>query len=220
MKRSLSLSTLLLWSISAMFISAEEKLVDQPLVQKTSETQYQIGKVSLNKETREIRFPAVTHITDSASIIEYLITHSTGEKIHETLLTTEAKPIHINLAFKLLSYRESQALLDPSTKLDPASRFSIHVSHQGQTTPITSWLQHRDTRKPMPLTPWIYNGSTISKKQFMAELNGNIFSVITESSSLANYAGEDRHDDDLWFPASGTPKSGTAVTVIIKPWKH
>lgn len=207
------------WSIIAHPVIAQVESQTHPLVKKISDTQYKIGNVLLDKATREISFPATTHITDSETIIEYLITHTNGEKVHETLLTTETSPLQINLAFKLLNYPESQGLLIPNTKLDLAARFSIHVSHEGKTTPITSWLQHRDTRKPMPLTPWVYNGSFITQKRFMAELNGNIFSIISEPSSLGNYAGEDRQDDTLWFPSTRTPQSGTQVIVIIKPWK-
>lgn len=191
-----------------------------PVIQKVSETEYSIGKVSLHKDTREINFPAITHITDPETLIEYLITHTSGEKTHETLLTTEASPTNINIAFKLLSYPESKGLLAPNSKLDFASKFSIHVTYNEKTVPLSSWLKSRITRKPMPLTPWVYNGSYLSREKFMAEINGNIFSIITEPSSLGNYAGDDRHDDTLWFPARQIPKEGVNVTVTIKPWEN
>ncbi|MDC0088305.1 YdjY domain-containing protein [Akkermansiaceae bacterium] len=219
MKRSLYFILTIGWSVVTQPVTVQAEVQAHPLVKQISETKYKIGKVHLDKATREITFPATTHVTDSETVIEYILTHSTGEKTHETLLTTDVQPIQINLAFKLLNYPESQGLLIPNTKLDLAARFSIHVSHEGKNTPITSWLQHRDTRKPMPLTPWVYNGSFITRKRFMAEFNGNIFSIISEPSSLGNYAGEDREDDTLWFPSSRTPKPGTQVTVTIKPWK-
>lgn len=190
-----------------------------PLVEKTSADTYQIGLISLNKKTREIRLPAVTHITDSSSIVEYLLTRNNGEKIHETLLTTAASPLNINIALKLLSYPQSQSLFEEDTHPDEAAKIDIQVSHEGKVTPITNWLQHRDTSKPMPHTPWLYNGSITRNQQFMAELNGNILSIILEPSSLANYAGEDRHESNLWLPATRTPKAGTPVTVILKPWQ-
>ena len=82
----------------------------EALVKKISATIYQVGKVTLNKETREISMPAHTNITDPETIIEYLLVHFNGEKIHESLLTTEADPTHINIAFKLLDYQESLEL--------------------------------------------------------------------------------------------------------------
>jgi hypothetical protein len=83
--------------------SVEDKpqsTADTPLVKKISPHQYQIGIISLNKETREICIPAQTNITKPESVIEYLLVHSNGEKIHESLLTTAADPTHINIALK------------------------------------------------------------------------------------------------------------------------
>jgi len=209
----------------------------EPLVKKTSPSSYQIGKVKLNKDTREITFPAQTNITDPETFIEYLLVHLNGEKVHESLLVTEAAPTHINLALKLLNYKESPELFrmlkkdgTPGEKypvvaddLKKAARFSVHVSRkQGEetkTVPVTDWLQHRTTKKPMPNTPWVYNGSYIHNKKFKAKVTGSIFTIFPDEGSIANYPGEDREDDTIWFPAPRIPREGTALTVTLKPWK-
>ena len=216
MKRSLLFFTI--FAIAVSHLCADENTIDSA-IQKISDSQYQIGLVTLDKSTRQISFPASVHISDTETIIEYLITHSTGEKVHETLLITEAEPTHINLAFKLLSYPESQELFRNDSEPLEESKLAIEITIESKTTPITSWLQHRVTKKPMPNTPWIYNGSYISKKQFMAQTNGNIFSILTEPSSIGNYAGDDRADDTLWFPSARIPETGSEVTVTVKPWK-
>ena len=164
----------------------------EALVKKVSPSIYQIGKVTLNKETREISMPAHTNITDPETIIEYLLVHFNGEKIHESLLTTEADPTHINIAFKLLNYQESLELFrvrkpDGSISdkytvvaedIKKAARFSVHITWKDGTTektmPVTQWIYNQASKKNMPPTPWIYNGSYIYEKKFDAKLSGSI----------------------------------------------
>jgi hypothetical protein len=219
--------------------SVEDKpqsTADTPLVKKISPHQYQIGIISLNKETREICIPAQTNITKPESVIEYLLVHSNGEKIHESLLTTAADPTHINIALKLLNYRESQELFRlrnpdgfftdqyPTVAEDikKAARFSIQITWQDgtleKTIPVTDWIYNEATQKPMVSAPWIYNGSYIYEKAFNAKLTGSIITIYPNEGAIANYSGDDRNDDTLWSPAKSTPEEGTPVKVTLKPW--
>ena len=208
----------------------------EPLVKKISATIYQVGKVTLNKETREISMPAHTNITDPETIIEYLLVHFNGEKIHESLLTTEADPTHINIAFKLLDYQESLELFrvrkadgsisDKYTVVakdtKKAARFSVHITWKDGTTektmPVTRWIYNQASKKNMPPTPWIYNGSYIYEKKFDAKLSGSIITIFPNIGAIANYSGDDRNDDNLWSPSPNTPEEGTPVKVTLKPW--
>src|SRR6266404_3082213 len=56
---------------------------------------FQLGKVRFDKKERIVSFPASINQTEAA--IEYLIVTSYG-KTHESLLSTEAEPYHIQLA--------------------------------------------------------------------------------------------------------------------------
>ncbi|MBT8044337.1 MAG: hypothetical protein KJO79_05245, partial [Verrucomicrobiae bacterium] len=114
----------------------------EPLVKKISPSTYQIGRILINKETRKITLPASTKITDPDSIIEYLLVHENGEKVHETLLVTPAEPTHVNIALKLLNYKESLELFpiikedgtptdkypDVPDEIKKAARFTIQVT--------------------------------------------------------------------------------------------
>ena len=208
----------------------------EPLVKKISANTYLIGKVRLNKDTREIILPAQTNITNPDTPLEYLLVHLNGEKIHESLLITEADPTHVNIALKLLNYKESPELFrlpradgTPSEKypvvpadIKKAARFGVHLTWKGdkgkQTFPVTQWLQNRVTKKPMPETPWVYNGSYIHEKKFHAKLTGNILTIFPDMGSIANYPGQERWDDTLWLPAPNIPQEGTPVTLTLKPW--
>ncbi|NWK57155.1 hypothetical protein HW115_16150 [Verrucomicrobiaceae bacterium N1E253] len=208
----------------------------KPMVKKISGDTYQIGKITFNKSTREIHLDTMTNIVDPGTPLEFLLCHSNGEKVHESLLVTEADPTHLNIALKLLNYKESQELfrqLKPDHTLEDhypvvadtirkAARFTVHLTWKAEgkekTAPITQWLQHRITEKPMPATPWVYNGSYVWEGKFKAKLNGNILAIFPNESALANYPGADREDDTLWLPAERLPREGSKVTVILKPW--
>lgn len=209
----------------------------RPLVKKISPCVFQVGKVTFNQVTREIVIPANTNITDPESIIEYLLVHYNGEKIHESLLTTEAEPTNINIALKLLNYKESRELFrvrnpdgsfsdkypDVAEDIKLAARFVIHITwNEGdteKTIPVTQWIYNKSAKKNMSPTPWVYNGSYIYERKFNAQLTGSIFTIFPNSGAIANYPGDDRDDDTLWTPSSETPEEGTPVKVILKPWR-
>lgn len=213
-----------------------EKL--EPLVRKISSSLYQIGLIKLNKDTREITLPAQTNITDPGTLLEYLLVHSNGEKIHESLLVTEADPMHLNIALKLLNYKESPELFSlpredgtPSGKfpevdkeLKAAARLGVYITREEnkvqKTTPATQWIQHSATGKPMPSTPWVYTGSYIHENKFNAKLTGNMLTIFHDQGSIAGYPGKDRWDDTLWLPSPGLPEVGAPVTVTLKPWPN
>ncbi|MDG1358096.1 MAG: YdjY domain-containing protein [Akkermansiaceae bacterium] len=210
--------------------------VDQPLVKKISPHLFKIGLISFNKETREIHIPAQTNITKPEIVIEYLLVHFNGEKIHESLLTTEAKPTNINIALKLLNYKESQELFripNPngtlsdkypivSEEVKKAARFKILITWKDneltKTIPITDWIYNESTQKNMKHTPWIYNGSFIHEKSFNAKLTGSIVAIYNNIGAIANYSGDDRNDDSLWSPSKNTPDEGTPIKVTLQPW--
>ena len=209
---------------------------DKPLVKKIAPQLYQIGVISFNKETREVYIPAQTNITDPSAVIEYLLVHSNGEKIHESLLTTAADPTHINIALKLLDYKESQELFRlrdakgfftekypiVADDIKKAARFEIFITWKDEqkekTIPVTDWIYNQATEQNMITVPWIYNGSFIHKKAFNAKLTGSIITIYPNSGAIANYSGDDRSDDSLWTPSKNTPEEGTSVKVTLKPW--
>lgn len=208
----------------------------KPLVQKLKDGNYQIGKITFNKDTRAITLPARTNIVVADTFLEYLLVHLNGEKVHESLLVSEADPTHLNIALKLLSYKESPELFrvdkadgTPSDKypvvadeIRKAARFGIFVTWKDQgvekTRPITQWIQHNGNKKAMPATPWVYNGSYVHNSKFKAKLTGSMFSIFPDSGAVANYPGDDRDDDTIWVPAANLPREGSAVKVTLKPW--
>jgi hypothetical protein len=207
-----------------------------PSVVKLSETKYQIGAVTFDHKTREIRFPAKVNMEEG--LIEYLIVLAQG-KVHEALLITEISPTHLNLAFSLLRFTASRELFvipdedgrltdkypDVPAAIKAGARIAIDVEwdDQGRTrrVPINDWIQHAVKTTAMDAGPWVYSGSDFNEGKYIPEMTGDIASILVSPAAIVNYPGTDNQDDTAWvaFPKR-VPPPETNVTVIIAPYSN
>ena len=207
----------------------------RPSVKKIDETRYQIGGVSFDEKSREIRFPAKVNMTEG--LLECLIVHLNG-KVHEALLITEISPTDLNLAFTLLRYppsRELYPLLEedgaasnkfPEVPADIKARARVAIDVEWtmdgklRRVPINEWIQHAVKSTSMAAGPWVYGGSEFSAGKFIPETSGDIAAIFLAMSALINYPGDDNHSDDVWTPfPKRVPPVETNVTVIIAPYQ-
>jgi len=208
----------------------------KPSVTKLDGTRYQIGAVIFDEKTREIRFPTKVNMTEG--LLEFLIVHQNG-KVHESLLSTEISPTHLNLALTLLHYRPSRELCPlpnetggasdkfPEVPADvkAAARVTIEVewSDAGKVRriPVNEWIQHGVKATSMPAGPWVYGGSDFYEGKFSAETTGDVAAIFISPSALLGYPGDDNNNDDVWTPfQKRVPALGTNVTVIITPYQN
>ena len=207
----------------------------KPSVKKLDATHYQIGGVSFDENTREIRFPTKVNLTEG--LLEYLIVHQSG-KVHEALLSTEISPTDLNLAFTLLRYPPSRELYPlpeedgaasskfPTVPADVKARARITIDVEWtldgklRRVPINEWIQHAVKSTSMPAGPWVYGGSEFSEGKFIPETSGDIAAIFLAMSALINYPGDDNNSDDVWAPfPKRVPPVETNVTVIIAPYQ-
>jgi hypothetical protein len=207
-----------------------------PSVKKLDATRYQIGEVIFDQKFREIRFPAKVNMTEG--LLEFLVVHQNG-KVHESLLSTEISPTHLNLAFTLLRYAASKELYplpnetggtsdnypEVSAEIKAASRVTVEVewSDNGEIrrVPVNEWIQHAVKSTAMPAGPWVYGGSDFYEGKFNAETSGDIAAIFLSMQALINYPGDDNINDTVWmaFPKR-VPPEGTNITVIIAPYQN
>lgn len=207
----------------------------KPVIETIDETRLRIGEVTLDRKTREIRFPTQVNMTDG--LLEFLVVHEKG-KVHEALLVTTISPTHLNLAFKLLRYPASPELYplpsetggasgefpDVAPEVKAGARVTIDVEWKDPKTgetrrmPVNDWIQHSVKTTAMPPGPWVYGGSVIEDGAYVPESTGDIAAIFIAPSALINYPGDDNRDDTVWLPFTNrVPEIGTNVTVIIAP---
>ncbi len=206
----------------------------KPSLIKLDDTRYQIGEVILNRQNREIRFPAKASMIQG--LVEYILVLEKG-KVHEALLTTGISPTHLNLAFNLLGYLPSIELFSTidetghmsgiypnvaaAVKMSARIAIEIEWSDHGSThrVPINTWLQIKGEGKTMAAGPWLYSGSAIAENKFIPEITGDLAAIMVDSRAMINYPGADNQDQIVWYPLeSQMPAVGTNLTVIISPF--
>ncbi len=220
---------------------AKSNTSSMPQIKKINETTYQIGNVLIDKKKRSISFDAEAEITQTDQLeqvnsVEYVVVTNEG-KIHETLFITKASPLHINIAFKLLGYRENKSLFrefvnniptekyQTSPEEDKAkSYFSTTVSWKDPETQklhshnLNDLLITQDTNKTFAedKVKWSYGGSFVHQGKFAADLTHNVIAILTDRSAIANYVGKNGEQGMIWLPVSKKlPRQGTAVTLTI-----
>lgn len=208
----------------------------KPSVKQLDETIFQLGKITFDKKSREIRFPAVVNMTEG--LLEYLIVHENG-KVHESLLATKISPLNLNLAFTLLKYPPSRELYAEDTpgggreakaseipeEVRAGARVSIDVEWKEdgkkRRFPINEWIQHGITAKTMAAGPWVYGASESFEGKYIPETSGDIAAIFLSNAAILNYPGEDNGNDDVWTPfPKRVPEDGTEITVIITPFHN
>lgn len=203
-------------------------------LRKLSGTEYDLDGIHINASTREIRFPAQVCLKKAP--IEYMLTTDTG-KTHETVLTTTIQPTAIQVALLLASYEAAtEGLLkdvpaderpkvwkEEPPKTPAANRVKIDIEweagDQVKKAPLKLMVQNVDTRKPPPdLDTWVFNGSYIDERGFIAQHEGSIIAVWLDRGAIINSAAKGNWRDDLWISLpDNIPDETTPVTVIITP---
>lgn len=246
-RRSILLLTLALAATSAgeerapvepRSLPAPDQAVEpvKPNVEKLDANRFRIGKVTFNRSTREVRFPARVNMTEG--LLEFLVVHENG-KVHESLFITDTSPTDINLALTLLRYTPSRELYplpnetggvtdkypEVPAEVRDAARVVMFVEREESGTtrrvPANEWIQHAVKSTHMPSGPWVYGGSEFHDGKFVPETTGDIIAIFVAPSALINYPGEDNRDDTVWLAyPKRVPAEGTQVQIVIAPHKN
>jgi hypothetical protein len=208
----------------------------EPKIEKLDKNRYRIGEVTLDKVTREIRFPALVNMKEG--FLEFLIVHEHGA-IHESLFRTHVSPTDINVALTLLRYKPSKELYripeEPGIPSDfyykvpeeirLAARLTIDVEFEkdGETKrlSVNDWVRHETTAKSMPKSHWVYGGSGFDTGRFIPELSGQIAAIYITDTALINFPGDDNTNDDVWTVMTPRiPDLETKVTLVLAPYEE
>ena len=194
-------------------------------IKDLGEGRLQIGSVTVDSKQKSLTFPAVVNMT--TGLVEYLVV-TTGGKVHESLLRTDAEPFHIHTAMLLLGLKQStnadQALFFDAKKQIPGGPVSIDVTvpmPEAGKYPIHSFVAFAESKRPVTseeIPRWIYNGSRFAEAGvFLAQKEGSIVSLIADPAALVNNPRPDRENDELWtLHAPKIPPVGTPVQVTFR----
>lgn len=204
-----------------------------PSIRELAPGFWQVGAMRVDRGEGSVRFPAQVNMTNG--LLEYVLVHVRG-KDHESLLTTEVQPYHLQVAMLLLGAKGADpkaltnappsgpirsAELGEANSPVPGDPVAIEVEwiHAGRTNrqPVTVLLANKKTGEPMSSGSWTFSGSMIWEGSFIAQIEGSIMAVITDISAMFNNPRPDRDVDSLWGPnAKLLPPERTPVEVIVR----
>ena len=190
---------------------------------------FTIGKITVDRQERTIRFPATVNLSEGG--LEYLLVTDEG-KTHESLLATPVSPYNLNVAMLLLGVMPNIEIKElPPTQITASSlqhapeltgtNINILVTWKGgsnlQQLHAEELINNRLTQAPMTTGVWVYNGSAIYKKRLLAQEESSIVALVTDPAALINNPRPGNKDDTVWSPRSNiVPAVGTSVEITFQ----
>lgn len=204
-------------------------------IKETAPGEFELGGIKIDAKKREVRVPTTVQLKKAP--IEYMLVTETG-KTHESVLVTKVKPTDLQLALLLASFEpgtEGLANKDLPPDIKPVApvaprtpgahrvMLTVEWKQQGalKRAPLSDWMLDINERKPPPdLGAWIFNGSRIDERGFVAEVEGSIIAVWLDAHAIINSPAKGNWDDSLWISNPELiPDEGTEVVLIIAPAK-
>jgi len=203
-------------------------------VKSLGENRYQLGDITFNGKTQEIRFPATMNL--EKGLLEYVLVTEEG-KIHESLLSTKVRPAQLQIAMKLCHYRDGVGDTFDAIFPDDEKQGEAGKAERGSAIQLAvEWTEKSDgiekprrfrigelirdlkADDPMGKGQWIFTGSIIYEGSFIAETEGTLIAVYIDNGSLINNFRDGSDDDERWITnAEIAPPMGTPVTLILSP---
>jgi len=143
-------------------------------VRQISSGLYEIGLVRVDAQKRRLTLPAQINMVEGP--IEYVLVSAMG-KLHESILKTDAQPIHIHTA-ALLLLKEP-----PTTNAPPKVQVFVELP-DGRIVPADSLIVDATTKKPLPKDDWRYLGSRSVDGTFIAQRDGSILAIMADPDTL------------------------------------
>jgi hypothetical protein len=211
----------------ALPLPAGEALTNRPVLKPLGSGLFELGTVRFDKQQRSVSFPA--RLNRAGGLMEYFLVTTYG-KTHESILQTEASPVHIHLAMLLLNATGAC----PTRLEGPPAEYGGTPGFNMSGDPITvevSWrekgkqivraaedlVSSQATTKAKDKGRWVYNGSVVWEGTFLAESSGSLISLITDPVALINRLGPRKDEEQTWTAKPGKlPPASVPVQVTIR----
>jgi len=204
--------------------------VGQDAVKKTGPHSYEVGGIRVDAASREIRFPARVNMNEG--LIEVVVC-AEGGKLHESILVTSIKPIHLHVALLLLGLEpganpgwyvpDDPALRLPGWDRPPGDRVDVFIRRETPDGPqeirAEALLKDERTGACLPRTSWVFTGSSLDARGvYGAHETGSIMSNYHDRLAVIDNPLELGQVDDFTFAnTAAIPDVGTPVQVRIVP---
>jgi hypothetical protein len=195
-----------------------------PKLEHLGGANFRLGDIRFNQKSKEITLSGKVNM--KTGYLEYAIVNEFTGKIHESLLTSTAAPLQLNIVFLLLGYKPSESVARQETdtaipaqenaSFDVLLRWSL--GGKEHEVPLEEWVHNLATESKAKTGPWLYTGSKMDDGgYFAAESDGSILAIHRDARSLANNPREGKFTDEIWKPAVEVPAKETPVEIVFSP---
>ncbi len=186
------------------------------LIERTGAHTFRIGIVQCDTKARTLTIPA--QINAREGLIEYALVTRQG-KIHESLLSTEADPLHVQMAALLLGMSPQPGNHQPCEvmiEVQWATNGPIRKLPLEDLVALAKATPQHSSGDTMTRGPWKFTGSQIDSHGFVAAREGSLIALIEDPAAVIVNPRPGREDDDLHVPnVAALPGNGVPVSVRI-----
>lgn len=186
------------------------------LIEITGEHTFRVGMIHGDRSAKSITMPAEVNARDG--VIEYAMV-TRGGKVHESLLSTAADPLHVQVAALLLGMASHEAGATPA-KVEILVEWETNGPARSVALEDLVALAEDTPANPAGGTlargSWRFTGSRIDAHGFVAAREGSIIALIEDPAALIGNPRPERHNDRMHVPNTAElPAAGMPVAVRI-----
>jgi hypothetical protein len=185
------------------------------LIEKTGKHTFRIGIVECDREARTLTIPA--RLNAREGLIEYALVTRQG-KIHESLLSTEAEPLHVQMAALLLGMSPHPGKPQPCEvmiEVEWATNGPMRKLPLEDLVALVKDTPQNESGGTMTRGPWNFTGSQIDSQGFVAAREGSLIALIGDPAAVIVNPRPGREDDELHVP-NGAVLPGNGVPIAVR----
>jgi len=141
----------------------------------------------------------------ASGLVELLLCSRIG-KLHESVLTTKAEPLHIQIALLLLGFeagrhpvcdkdeKDSRRVGDMVAVFVVLKKGAARETLRGDQT-----VWDRPENRPMRCPSWVFLGSRVYRGRFCAQQAGSIITTYHDPLAILDNPNDTTKDDTLFF---------------------
>jgi len=193
-----------------------------PGILQVGDDLFKLGKVDLDLNKKTVTIYGKVNM--SAGVIELLACTKYG-KVHESVLTMDVEPIHLQTALILLGLEFGGGLRyqgDPLTPKGDRVQIWIEWTAGGEVKRhrAEDLVYNRVKQAAMEHTDWVFSGSRMKNGVFISQGTGTLITTYHDPDTILDNPLPEGGDDTVYIANSQiVPPKGTEVKMTIMPAK-
>ncbi len=218
--KTLLLSFCLLLLLPFFSLAQQEDAKNSNPIEKLDSTKYKIGNVILDSKERTITVNGKINMQQGT--VE-LIACAPGGKMHESILTIDVVPYHLQVSLLLLGLKYVGGVEYQGDAKQPQGD-SVYITITWQlhgkdtTVAIEDLVWNIEQNRQMERTSWVFVGSKTVEGTFMADQEKSLITTYHDPFTIFDNPLKGGSNDELYKVNEHlVPSKGTPVQIVIKP---